>query len=92
MEDPLLEMARKTNFTWKINPANSLWRQGKIESRFKVLKRLIKISIGDAGLTLTELQTLLYKFANLSNERPIGVHRHVEDNNNSGMDPKKEVA
>ena len=59
MKDPLLAFAGVNNFEWKISPANSPWRQGKCEVRIKIIKRLLKISVGDSKLSPTELQTYI---------------------------------
>ena len=75
MEEPLQEVAGHKGFKWIINPANSPWRQGKVVLRIKVVKRLLKIAIGDSKLTPLKLQTAFFKAANLSNERPMGVHK-----------------
>ena len=37
------------------------------------MKRLLKIAVGAVRLSPTELQTVLFEAANLSNERPLGV-------------------
>ena len=73
MRDRLGDFALESNFEWIISPANSPWRQGRAESRIKSLKRLLSISVGSTKLTPTELQTVLYEVADISNERPIGV-------------------
>ena len=62
----------KQSFTWKISPADSPWRQGKVERRIGYVKRLLKLSVGDTKLTPLELQTCLMKVANICNERPLG--------------------
>jgi len=41
--------------------------------RIKCIKRLLQITVGWSRLSPTELQTVLFEAANLSNERPIGV-------------------
>ena len=71
--DPLVDTANEKSFSWEISPANSPWRQGRCEVRIKLLKRLIKLSMGESRLTPSEFQTVLFEVANLSNERPIGV-------------------
>ena len=43
-----------------------------------MIKRLIKVSVGVTRLTPSELQTVLFEVANLSNDRPIGVNRSPE--------------
>ena len=46
-----------------------------METRIKVIKRLLKISVGTTRLTPSELQTVMFEAANLSNERPLGVNK-----------------
>ena len=75
MKDPLLDFAGKNSFEWDISPANSPWRQGKVEVRIKIIKRLIKAAIGGSKLSPVELQTVFFEVANMANERPIGVHK-----------------
>ena len=75
MKNQLSDLATSKNFEWIISPANSPWRQGRCESHIKSLKRLLTISASYTRLTPTELQTVLYEAANLTNERPIGLVR-----------------
>ena len=75
MEKELLGFASKTRFSWQISPANSPWRQGRCEIRINSIKKLLIISVGMTKLTPLELQTVLFEIANLSNERPIGIHK-----------------
>ena len=75
MKTDLEYFAGNTSFSWEISPANSPWRQGRAEVRVKVLKKLITVSVGSSRLTPTELQTVLFEAANLSNERPIGINK-----------------
>ena len=64
-------------FKWDIRPSNSPWRQGKSEVTIKVIKRLLKIAVGEIRLTPTELQTALFEVANLCNERPVRINKTV---------------
>ena len=75
MQKGLVENATLQGFTWDIRPGNSPWRQGKSEVSIKVVKRLLKIAIGDIKLTPSELQTCFFEIANLCNERPIGINK-----------------
>ena len=75
MKSELSSFASNEGFSWEVSPANSPWRQGRCEVRVKVLKKLITIAVGNARLSPTELQTVLFEAANLCNERPIGVHK-----------------
>ena len=77
MQTPLRTFAgseenNKQSFTWSISPADSPWRQGKVERRIGYVKRLLKLSVGDTKLTPLELQTCLMQVANICNERPLG--------------------
>ena len=77
MQNPLKtfagsEIRGKRSFEWKISPADSPWRQGKVERRIGCVKRLIKLSVGDTRLSPLELQTSLMEVANICNERPLG--------------------
>ena len=75
MKNQLESFASNSNFQWKISPADSPWRQGQSEVRIKMLKRLIRVSVGVTRLTPSELQTVLFEVANLSNDRPIGMNK-----------------
>ena len=75
MESELSSFASNEGFSWEVSPANSPWRQGRCEVRVKVLKKLITMAVGNARLSPTELQTVLFEAANLYNERHIGMHK-----------------
>ena len=75
MRQQLSQVGAENGFTWNISPANSPWRQGRAEVHIKLIKRLLKISVGNMRLTPLELQTVLFEAANLSNERPIGLRK-----------------
>ena len=66
------EAGAKRGFSWEISPADSPWRQGKAERRVGIVKRLVKLSVGDTRLTPLELQTALMEIADQCNERPLG--------------------
>ena len=53
--------------------ADSPWQNGLTEALIKGVKRAIYASIGESVLTYSDLQTVMYRTANLVNERPIGV-------------------
>ena len=78
LKEPLLEFAGNNNFNWEISPANSPWRQGRCEVRIRMLKRLLKVSVGDSKLSPTELQTFLFEAADMANERPLGIDTAVK--------------
>ena len=79
MERSLREFAPSKNFEWKISPPDSPWRQGKAERRIGIVKKLIRLSVGDSRLTPLELQTILYEISNICNERPLGLSKPRED-------------
>ena len=75
----LTEFAGNKGFRWDISPANSPWRQGRVERRIGCLKRVIKISLGDTRVTQSELQTCLMEAAGIANERPLTLGPPRED-------------
>ena len=79
MERTLREFGSSKNFQWKISPADSPWRQGKAERRIGVVKKLLRLSIGDSILTPVELQTTFFEISNICNERPLGLSKPRED-------------
>ena len=78
-EVALQRFAAQKRFQWLISPPDSPWRQGKAERRIGIVKRLIKLAVGDSRVTPIELQTILYEVANICNERPIGLSKPRED-------------
>ena len=79
MEESLRGLGSSKNFKWIVSPPDSPWRQGKAERHIGIMKRLIRLSIGDSRVTPVELQTSLFEIANICNERPIGVSKPRED-------------
>ena len=79
MGDSLRTMGSEKNFRWEISPPDSPWRQGKAERRIAVVKKLLKLSVGDSRLTPLELQTILFEIGNICNERPIGLSKPRAD-------------
>ena len=77
MKESLMKFAGNNKFDWEISPADSPWRQGKAEVRIKIIKRLLKISVGESKLSPTELQTFMFEAADMANERPIGIKTTV---------------
>ena len=69
-------------FEWIFTSADAPWQNGITEALIRSVKRAINASIGDSILTFSELQTVLYKVANLLNERPIGRHPTSPDDGN----------
>ena len=79
MGDSLQSFAADKGFEWKISPPDSPWRQGKAEKRIGLVKKLLRLAVGDTRLSPVEFQTSLFEIANISNERPIGVSKPRED-------------
>ena len=78
-EAALQRFAAEKRFQWTVSPPDAPWRQGKAERRIGVVKRLMKISVGDSRVTPLELQTILFEVANICNERPLGLSKPRED-------------
>ena len=78
-EGALRRFAAAKNFQWTVSPPDSPWRQGKVERRIAIVKRLLKFSVGDSRVTPVELQTILFETANMCNERPLGLSQPRED-------------
>ena len=78
MKDSMMEMVGKFNLTWETSPADLPWRQGKCERGIGVVKRLIKIAVGDCKLSPIEFQTVLFEAANLCNKRTIGINKQAQ--------------
>ncbi|XP_039503109.1 uncharacterized protein LOC120459751 [Pimephales promelas] len=60
-----------TEWSWKINPADSPHRNGAAEAAVRIIKRALHNLGGDGVFTWGEFQTFLYMASNLANERPI---------------------
>ena len=78
-EKALEAFAEGKSFSWRISPADSPWRQGRVEKRIGVIKRLVHIAIGDAKLSPLDLQTVLFEVADICNNRPISMSKPRED-------------
>ena len=78
-EGALRRFAATKNFSWTVSPPDSPWRQGKVERRIGIVKRLLKFSVGDSRVTPVELQTILFEIANMCNERPLGLSQPRDD-------------
>ena len=85
----LRNLAGEKNFTWNISPANSPWRQGKAERRIGVVKRLLRVAVGDSRLSPLEFQTVLMEIANICNEQPIGLSKPRTDGSYTVITPNQ---
>ena len=79
MGTSLRMLGSEKNFRWEISPPDSPWRQGKAERRIAIVKKLLKLAVGDSRVTPVELQTILMEVANICNERPIGLSKPRAD-------------
>ena len=59
---------------WIFTPADAPWQNGVTEALIRSVKWAIEFSIGGNALTFSELQTVLFKIANLLNEKLTGRH------------------
>lgn len=89
MEGGLRELGTSKNFQWRVSPPDSPWRQGRAERRIAIVKRLLRLSIGDSVLTPVELQTVFMETANICNERPIGLSKPRDDGTYSLITPNQ---
>ena len=89
MEKSLATFAGSKNFRWETSPADSPWRQGKVERRIAIVKKHIQRAIGDTRLTPLELQTILLEIANICNERPITLAKPRDDGSYSLITPNQ---
>ena len=87
--DSLQTFAGTKNFEWKVSPPDSPWRQGKVERRIGVVKRLLRFCIGDTRLSPLELQTVLMEISNICNERPIGLSKPRADGTYTVITPNQ---
>ena len=72
-ESVLTEFSCNNAFEWEFCSPDAPWQNGCSVALIKSVKKALKITIGEQGLTYTEFQVLL-ECANLINERPIGRH------------------
>ena len=89
MKKSLATFAGSKNFRWETSPADSPWRQGKVERRIGIVKKHLQHAIGDSVLTPLELQTILFEIANICNERPITVAKPRDDGSYSVVTPNQ---
>lgn len=61
----------RTEWTWKINPADSLHRNGAAEAAVRVTKKALQSLGKGTNLSFSEFLKVLQLAANLGNERPI---------------------
>ncbi|XP_071954191.1 uncharacterized protein [Antedon mediterranea] len=60
--------------TWKFSTPDAPWQNGVTESLIRGIKKALSHAIGGQVLAFSELQTVMFEVANLTNERPIGKH------------------
>ena len=86
-EQALSTFAGSKNFQWETSPADSPWRQGKVERRSAIIKKHLTHAIGDSRITPLELQTVLMEISDICNERPITAAKPREDGTYSLVTP-----
>ena len=76
--DSIEEKGGGEGIEWKFCPASSQWRNGMAEQRVRALKDSLELLVpgGIENLNFAEFASLLYKCANVINDRPIGVRQH----------------
>ena len=89
MKKSLATFAGTKNFRWETSPADSPWRQGKVERRIGIVKKHLRHAIGDSVLTPLELLTIFKEVANICNERPITLAKPREDGSYSVITPNQ---
>ena len=76
----IMGFSANKSITWILfnKSADAPWQNGSSEALIRSVKRALTIAIGDSKLTFAELQTVLFKTANLLNDRPIGMKPGVD--------------
>ncbi|GFT76163.1 integrase catalytic domain-containing protein [Trichonephila clavipes] len=69
--EKVLKLATIQRIIWKFNPPTAAWRGGWWERLVRVLKELLRRTLGNAILTTEELQTVLCDCESVSNSRPL---------------------
>lgn len=77
-----------TEWAWNFHPADAPHRNGAAEAAVKLVKRALT-SLGGVtnSLTWSELQTLLYQAANLTNKRPIDARAQEQEDSIEYLTP-----
>ena len=65
--------------TWKFVPPGTQWRNGLAESRVKAVKHTLHTTLHETALTYAEMLNLLYRVANIINDRPLGIKTLTND-------------
>ena len=69
----------KHQTTWKFVPPGCQWRNGLSESRVKAAKITLSQIMSQTALSYAEMVNLLYRVANIINDRPIGIKTLTND-------------
>ena len=72
-EKELKQFGAEKGITWIFVMPDGQHQNGAVEAKIKGIKKSLKIAIGEALLTLNELNTVLAEVANLANEVPMGL-------------------
>ncbi|GFY11773.1 putative RNA-directed DNA polymerase from transposon X-element [Trichonephila clavipes] len=69
--EKVLKLATIQRIIWKFNPPTAAWWGGWWERLVRVLKELLRMTLGNAILTTEELQTVLCDCESVINSRPL---------------------
>lgn len=67
-QDQVYCLSSENGTEWNFGPPDSPWHQSAAKALVKSVKRAIRFSINDHGVSLTELSALFYDVDNLLNE------------------------
>ena len=72
--DRVVAFGVEDGVTWKFSAPDSPWQNGCAESLIKSAKKSLTHAIGKHILTVDEMQTVFFESGNILNERSIGRH------------------
>ena len=71
--EEIKQQGGKVGTEWRFHPPDAPHANGAIEIMVKMVKKALQITVGDATLSFTELQTVCFEAAELVNERPLAI-------------------
>ena len=72
--DRIKEFSIQQGCDWHFSPPDAPWANGATEALVKTVKRNLQSTIGSQVLSFSELQTVMFEVAQITNQRPIGTH------------------
>ena len=69
---------------WRFHPPDAPHTNGAVEAMVKLVKKAIFLAVGDAVLTFSELQTVVFEASDLVNERPLAIS-HTRGNDDLAL-------